>query len=143
MITLTLLIAGLLQGVMISLNGPLGDHYSPFGVSFFVHGIALVLLLAYLLVLRITRGQKIHFRGAPWYVYLIGGLGLSIVALTSMTVGRIGATAMLALSTAGDLIGARIIDSLGLFGMKKTPFAWRQLPGYALIVLGVVLVVLA
>ncbi|MBQ1264191.1 MAG: DMT family transporter [Oscillospiraceae bacterium] len=140
MVTLTLLIAGLLQGVMISLNGPLGEFYSPFGVSFFVHGIALVLLLGYLLLIR---RQKIRFRGAPWYVYLIGAMGLSIVAATSMTVGRIGATAMLALSTAGDLVGARIIDSFGLFGMNKVKFTWHQLPGYVLIVLGVVLVVLA
>ena len=40
-----LLIAGLLQGVMISLNGQLGKYYSLFGITLFVHGIALVLLL--------------------------------------------------------------------------------------------------
>ena len=43
---LLLLLAGALQGVMVSLNGQLGNYYSPFAICFFVHGIALILLLA-------------------------------------------------------------------------------------------------
>ena len=42
---LLLLLAGALQGVMVSLNGQLGNYYSPFAICFFVHGIALILLL--------------------------------------------------------------------------------------------------
>ena len=39
---LLLLLAGALQGVMVSLNGQLGNYYSPFAICFFVHGIAIV-----------------------------------------------------------------------------------------------------
>ena len=45
---LFLILSGLLQGMMISLNGQLGNYYSMFGISFFVHGIAAVLLISYL-----------------------------------------------------------------------------------------------
>ena len=57
-----LLLAGILQGVMISLNAQLGNHFSLFGVCFFVHGIAMILLLGYLLIKR----QPLRVSGAPW-----------------------------------------------------------------------------
>ena len=65
-----LLLAGILQGVMVSLNAQMGNYFSLFGICFFVHGIALVLLLGYLLVKR----QPLRFSGAPWYVYLVGAM---------------------------------------------------------------------
>ena len=67
---LLLLAAGALQGVMVSLNGQLGKYYSLFAICFFVHGIALILLLAFLL----AKKTDLRFRGAPWYVYLVGVL---------------------------------------------------------------------
>lgn len=135
-----LLFAGMLQGVMLSLNGALGGFYSTmFAVSFFTHAIALVLLLAFLALRR----QKIRFFGAPWYVYLVGVLGLSIVSISSICALKIGAAATLAISVGGELITARIVDGLGLFGMPKTPFDAKRIPGYALVVAGMVLVVLS
>ena len=56
-----LLLAGILQGVMVSLNAQMGNYFSLFGICFFVHGIAFVLLLGYLLVKR----QPLRFSGAP------------------------------------------------------------------------------
>ena len=89
---LLLLLAGALQGVMVSLNGQLGNYYSPFAICFFVHGIALILLLAYLLAKKTPLG----FKGAPWYVYLVGALGIAIVASTSWCTLRVGASVFLA-----------------------------------------------
>ena len=66
---LFLILSGLLQGMMISLNGQLGNYYSMFGISFFVHGIAAVLLILYL---KCKEKKKIRFRGVPAYVYLVG-----------------------------------------------------------------------
>jgi transporter family-2 protein len=133
-----LLLAGLLQGVMVSLNGQLGGYYSLFGISFFVHAVGLVLLLAYLFAIR---RQKLRLRGAPWYVYFVGALGIAIVASSSWCTLKIGATAMLALSTAGQLLSSELIDQFGLFGMPVVKFSPRQLPGYVLVAGGVALVV--
>lgn len=135
-----ILIAGILQGIMVSFNGQLGGYYSLFGITLFVHGIALVLLMLYLLLIR---REKIRLRGAPWYVYLVGLFGISIVASSSWCTMHVGAAAMTALSTAGELLAARAIDAFGWFGMPRTRFSTRQLPGYALVVAGVVLVMLA
>lgn len=135
---LWLLLAGILQGVMVSLNGQLGSYYSLFGLCFFVHGIALVILLVDLLLIR---RQKLHFSGAPWYVYLVGAMGIAIVASSSWCTLHIGAAAMLAVSTAGQLISSGLIDQFGLFGMPKVRFRVRQLPAYILVAAGVALVV--
>lgn len=135
---LELLLAGVLQGIMVSLNGQLGNYYSMFGICFFVHGIAMVLLLVYLLVIR---RERLNFAGAPWYVYLVGAMGIAIVSTSSWCTLQIGATAMLALSTAGQLISSGLIDQFGLFGMPKVRFRARQLPAYVLVVAGVALVV--
>ena len=135
---LVLLLAGILQGVMISLDAKLSASFSLFAVCFFVHGIALVLLLGYLLGKR----ERLRFRGAPWYVYLVGVTGVVLVATSSWCSRNIGAGAFMALSTAGQLISSAVIDRLGAFGMPVTRVSRRQLPGYALVALGVVLVIL-
>lgn len=134
-----LLLAGVIQGIMVSLNGQLGNYYSLFGICFFVHGIALILLLAYLLLIR---REPLRFRGAPWYVYLVGAMGIAIVASSSWCTIHVGAGTMLALSTAGQLISSGLIDQLGLFGMPVRKLRLRQLPGYVLVAAGVALVVL-
>lgn len=139
MLYAALLLAGILQGVMVSLNSRLGQHFSLFGVSFFVHGIALVILLVYMLLKR----QKPRFRGAPWYVYLVGLFGIGIVSSSAMTALHIGAAAMIALNTAGELLAAWIIDHFGLFGMPKAPFSKAEIPGYLLVALGVVLIMIS
>ena len=123
-----LLLAGILQGVMVSLNAQMGNYFSLFGICFFVHGIALVLLLGYLLVKR----QPLRFSGAPWYVYLVGAMGIGIVATSSWCTLHVGASAFMALSTAGQLVSSALIDRFGLFGMPVTRIRRRQLPGYAL-----------
>ena len=134
---LLLLLAGALQGVMVSLNGQLGNYYSSFAICFFVHGIALVLLLAFLLVKK----TKFDFRGAPWYVYIVGLFGIAIVASSSWCTLKVGASVMLAVSTAGQIISSQLIDQFGLFGMPVQKFRARQLPGYLLLAAGVALVV--
>ena len=135
---LLLLAAGALQGVMVSLNGQLGKYYSLFAICFFVHGIALILLLAFLL----AKKTDLRFRGAPWYGYLVGVLGIAIVASSSWCTLRVGASVMLAISTAGQIISSQLIDQFGLFGMPVQKFRAKQLPGYVLLAAGVALVVL-
>ncbi len=134
-----LLIAGLLQGVMLSLNAQLGNHYSLFGVSFFVHVIALVLLLFYLLVIK---KEKLKFSGAPWYIYLVGLMGIGVVASSSWATIHVGAGTVMAISTLGQLISSEVIDAFGLFGLKKTLPNIRQLPGFILVAAGVALVII-
>ena len=70
-----LLLAGILQGVMVSLNAQMGNYFSLFGICFFVHGIALVLLLVFVL----KNGKELtwgYISAVPWWVYLGSICGL-------------------------------------------------------------------
>ncbi len=136
---LILLVAGLLQGGMNSLNAQLGEHFSLFGVTFFVHFIALVLLLFYLLAVK---KEKLKFSGAPWYIYLVGVMGIGIVASSSWVTMHIGAGTLMAISTLGQLISSEFIDALGLFGMEKVLPDRRQIPGFLIVAAGVALVII-
>ncbi len=134
-----LLFAGLLQGVMLSLNAQLGNHYSMFGVTFFVHAIALVILLVHLLLIK---REKLRFSGAPWYIYLVGLMGIGVVASSSWATMHIGAGTAIAISTLGQLISSEVVDAFGLFGMKKVLPTKRQLPGFLVVAAGVALVII-
>ena len=134
-----LLIAGILQGAMNSLNAQLGEHFSLFGVTFFVHSIALVILLFYLLAIK---KEKLRFSGAPWYIYLVGVMGIGIVASSSWVTMHIGAGTLMAISTLGQLLSSEFIDALGLFGMEKVLPDRRQIPGFLIVAAGVALVII-
>lgn len=133
-----LILAGILQGCMTSLNAQLGKYYSLFGICFFVHMIAAVLLVLYL---KGVEKKKFAFRGAPWYVYLVGFMGIGMVASSSWVTLHIGATAMLSLSVIGQMISSALVDHYGWFGVEKKPFRLRQLPGYFLVIAGVLVIV--
>ena len=75
-------------------------------------------------------------------MYLVGVLGIAIVASSSWCTLRVGASVMLAISTAGQIISSQLIDQFGLFGMPVQKFHAKQLPGYVLLAAGVALVVL-
>ena len=134
-----LLIAGILQGAMNSLNAQLGEHFSLFGVTFFVHFIALVILLFYLLAIK---KEKLRFSGVPWYIYLVGVMGIGIVASSSWVTMHIGAGTLMAISTLGQLLSSEFIDALGLFGMEKVLPDRRQIPGFLIVAAGVALVII-
>ena len=126
------------QGLMVSLNGQLGNYYSLFGICFFVHAIAAVLLVLYV---KGKEKKPLSFRGAPPYVFLVGFMGVAMVSSSSWCTLRIGATAMLSLSVIGQMISSALVDHYGWFGAEKKPFRLKQLPCYALVMAGIFLVV--
>lgn len=138
MYILFLILAGILQGCMTSLNAQLGNYYSMFGICFFVHIIAAVILLVYI---KGKEKKKIAFEGAPWYVYLVGFMGIGMVASSSWVTLRIGATAMMSLSVIGQMVSSAMVDHFGWFGVEKQKFTWKELPCYLLVLAGILCVV--
>ena len=135
---LFLVLAGILQGAMISLNGQLGNYYSLFGICFFVHVIAAVLLILYI---TLKERKKIRLSGVPGYIYTVGFMGVAIVASSSWCTLHIGAAAMSSLSVIGQMVASALIDHNGWFGVEKRRFEWKQVPCYAVVIAGILLVV--
>lgn len=125
MYMLFLLLAGLLQGLMVSLNGQLALYFSSIEVSFFVHGAGVILLLLYMLLIEKKRP---HFGGAPAYVYTVGFLGIAMISTSSFCTSHIGAatvTAGTCHGTDGDVrpCGSfRLVSHpAGVLPSQKTP----------------------
>lgn len=133
-----LFLAGLLQGMMVSLNGQLSNYFNVFEVSFFVHlmGVILISLYAFLI-----EKKRPHFGGAPLYVYIVGFLGITVVASGSFCSAHIGAAASLAISVIGQMIMSACIDHFGWFHTSKVPFTYKRLPAFILTAAGVLLIV--
>ena len=135
---LILILSGMFLALLTSLNGQLGRYYDIFATSFFVHFIALIMLLIYI---KFFEKKKISFRGTPKYVYLVGFLGVFMVSSNSWLVLNIGATTLLSISIIGQMLSSAIVDNYGWFGMKKIPFKLKELPCYLLVLIGVLIVV--
>ena len=133
-----LFISGLLNSMMVSFNGQLGNFHSLFAVTFFVHFFAAIILFIYI---PLIQHKKITFRGVPPYVYTVGFLGVTIVAASSWVTKSIGATAVLSLSVIGQMVFSALFDHYGLFGVKKIPFTKNQIPAYILVLAGIMLII--
>lgn len=120
---------------MISIDGILADHLSLMEVCFFVHGIGAVLLLLHILV----RGGGIHMGGAPLYVYVVGFIGVAMVASSSFCSNRVGAAMTMAVSVFGQMVSSALVDHFGLFGVPVVRWSWKRLPPYLLILAGLAL----
>lgn len=138
---LLLVVAGILQGGMVSLNGQLSTFYSPMTVVFFAHSIPTLLLIADLVLFR--KAKLLQKQPLPAYVLLVGFLGTSMVAISSYATARIGAVAFGCVANLSNIFASAVIDHFGLFGTQRRPFRWRQLPYYGLTVAGVLLIVTA
>ncbi len=133
-----LFLSGLFNSIMVSFNGQLGIYHSLFVMTFFVHVIAAVILLVYI---PVVQHKRIKLTGVPAYVYTVGFLGVSIVAISSWCTRTIGATAVLSLSVIGQMVCSAVFDHYGFFGVKKISFKKEQIPAYLLVLVGIMLVI--
>lgn len=134
-----LVLAGILQGAMISLNGRLSAYYNPMTVVFFAHGIPTLLLLAYLVFVR--RIRLFGKASVPSYVFLVGFLGTSMVGISSFVTARVGAVAFGCIANLSNIAASAVIDHFGLFGADRRPFRLKQVPYYLIAIVGVLLIV--
>jgi len=78
--------------------------------------------------------------GLHWYYFLGGLAGALIVATVALTGPRIGIATTSAAVIAGQMVGAILMDHLGLLNQAKDPIDALKVAGTLLIIGGVVLV---
>ena len=105
-------------------------------VSFLVGSLA---LLAVALVARAQPNLAV-VRALPWYAWLGGAYGATLVAALTYSAPRLGVGPTVTLAIAGQVAVALLIDHFGWLGMARRPIDALRLTGMALVVLGVVLV---
>jgi transporter family-2 protein len=103
----------------------------------FVVGLVALLVVAAAAGTRWTPGST---AAVPAWAWFGGVLGAIYVASTTVLGPRLGAAALLALTLAGQMAAALVVDHYGAIGFPETPITPARLVGAALLIGGVLLI---
>jgi transporter family-2 protein len=103
----------------------------------FAIGLVALVLVAVASGARMAPGSAAT---VPAWAWLGGLLGAIYVAATTVLGPRLGAAALLALTLAGQMAAALVVDHLGAIGFPQNPVTPARLLGTALLVAGVLLI---
>ena len=126
---------GLLISIMITFNGIL-DSYSGNYLSILI--IHIVGLVTVILTLVIKREKIIFNEKIPVYMFSGGAIGVLLVLLNNLCFGSLGVSLTLALGVFGQLVLSIIIDHFGLLGMDIYKFDKKKIMGFAIMLIGIV-----
>jgi bacterial/archaeal transporter family-2 protein len=76
----------------------------------------------------------------PWWAWSGGIFGAIFIALSIITVPKLGGAAYIAILVTGQMIAALAFDSFGWLGIPERPIDLPRLLGVALLVGGVILI---
>ncbi|MDQ1241657.1 MAG: bacterial/archaeal transporter family-2 protein [Pseudomonadota bacterium] len=103
----------------------------------FVVGLAALVLLAVASGARVVPGSV---AAVPAWAWFGGLLGATYVAATTVLGPKLGAASFLALTLAGQMVAALLVDHYGVIGFPQSPLTPTRLVGTALLVVGVLLI---
>jgi transporter family-2 protein len=110
-----------------ALRGRVGVFESAL-VSFLVGTVVLIAIVA---VRR--EGNLLALRGAPPWMLTGGLIGAVFVTVTLLAAPRLGVTALVVATLAGQVTAGLLIDTFGCFGIEPKPLEPRRLIGLALV----------
>ncbi|MER3482289.1 MAG: hypothetical protein C4332_03165 [Meiothermus sp.] len=132
-------LAGLFAGVQGPLNALLSGRIGLLGAAFAVHLVGL--LLSGGILLFASGGQFAGWRGVPWYGWLGGAMGVSIVMALSYATPRIGIAGTVVLFVVAQLAAAAVVGHFGWLETPVKPIDLGKMLGLVLLLVGAWLVV--
>lgn len=131
--------AGAAVAVQVAVNSMLrqavGSPMHSAFVSFIVGG-----LVCLPLSLVAPKPERAALGTVPWWAWFGGALGACYVISTIVLAPKIGTLALVALTIAGQLLAAIVLEHWGLLSMPKIPLTAGRLVGAVLLVAGTVMV---
>lgn len=131
------LIAGILQAGMQSLNGILQSYTGLFGTSLATHLSGGLLLILYIVLIQ---RERVKLAPMPLHLYSAGFFGLLLVAVTSLCVSQIGTSLTTCLSISGQLVFSILMDHFGWMNSKRVAFQPRRILCLLIILTGLLIV---
>lgn len=122
-----------LQGTF---NAALGKILGIWESTLMVHVIGTVTVLAIILCVGIGFNNFSKVGNVPWYAFLGGVLNVVIIYALVRAIPQIGVSNATTAIIVAQVSTAVLIDSLGLFGIKKLEFHYIDLLGIALLAAG-------
>ena len=136
---LLVLVAGTLITVQAIINARLGhllgNTMHAVLVSFTIGTVGAAL---YCLIEGGTVAGFDSVRGAPWWVWIGGLLGVAFVWCTIYAVPKIGVSIMFPIVIAGQMVAAIVLEHFGWLGSPHQPVSLARVGGVLLVVLGAV-----
>ena len=125
-------------GVNAALRGFLGG--SVFFATLVSYAVGTLASLCCLLALRPTLPTWGRVAAVPWWAWTGGAIGVGYVTASVLLAPKLGATYLIILVVAGQLVTSVLLDHFGLIGYAVRPFnTWRAL-GCVLLVAAVFLI---
>ncbi|HLH89284.1 MAG TPA: DMT family transporter [Xanthobacteraceae bacterium] len=125
------------QALNANLRGALGSSAWSGVTSYVVGTLAMACLVA---VLRDPVPAAATIGRVPWWAWSGGIFGAIFIALSIVTIPKLGGAAYLALLVTGQMIAALAFDQFGLLGIPQRPIDLSRLLGVALLIGAVVLI---
>ncbi|MBV9128167.1 MAG: DMT family transporter [Verrucomicrobia bacterium] len=127
-------------GVNAALRGFLGSDSHPLFATLVSYAVGTLASLGGLLALRPVLPAWNRVLTVPWWAWTGGAIGVGYVSASVLLAPRLGATRLIVLMVAGQLLASVIFDHFGLIGYAVRPFnGWRAL-GCLLLVAAVVII---
>ena len=135
------LVAGLSVPTQAGINAQLGLWTrSPVLASTISFAVGTLTLIIYSLVTRIPLPNPAAIGAHPWWIWTGGTLGAFFVTTTIVLVPKLGATTMVALILAGQMVASLLLDHFGLLGYPLHPISLGRIAGVLLLCAGVWLI---
>jgi bacterial/archaeal transporter family-2 protein len=129
-------LAGLAGSVQVAVMGRFGGRIGVFEALAFSTAIQLLASLCVLLAVRGGIGGLHHVTRTPVWMWIGGLMGFTVVTSITYAQPRIGATAVIGILIAGQLVMGAVIDRFGLFGVHQIAISPARAAGIALLAVG-------
>lgn len=129
-------ISGAAMALQGTFNATLGKILGLWESTLIVHLIGTVVALIIIFVAGMGFGNFGKLSQVPWWAYLGGLLSVIIIYAVARSIPQIGVGNATTAIIVAQISTAILIDSLGIFGMKKLDFQWLDLLGVILFVVG-------
>lgn len=128
-------ISGALVGLQNIFNNKVNERAGSWATTTLVLGLG---FLASLTIGFIVEGQRLFVlhNMQPWY-WFSGLVGVGVVICLVQGIRLLGPTYAISIALTSQLGFALLFDSLGLLGLEKVPFTFKQLVGVLVIVVGI------
>lgn len=135
------MITALISGILMSVQGVFNTRVTEKAGLWFTNSIVnFTGFLLCLIVLFFTRDSDVAGLKHVNKLYLLGGvLGACITYTVIVAMGNLGPAYAVMLILIAQMVGAYLIELLGLFQTERTPFIWSKLVGVGIMIIGIVI----
>ncbi|HEX7900931.1 MAG TPA: DMT family transporter [Planctomycetota bacterium] len=130
-LTAGIVAGGFLLAMQPPINAALRNRVGVFESALISFLVGTVVLAALVAVKR--EGNLLAVRGTPAWMLTGGLIGAIFVTLTLLAAPKLGVTALVVATLAGQVTAGLLIDTFGWFGIEPKPLEPRRLVGLALV----------